>query len=258
MIERCQRFYWSSCATKFTHRSRVTKSKRAQSTHHAVEEEGSQQQIKRRAQAEALGSSRDLDAKTRLAGCCRHHRPPPPMHAALRLSQRRLASTAAAAAVRAGQSQPLPLSVPSSAYPDTVDAKIKPHHLASYTRPPPAAFAAFAHRLNLAQKIPLDKIEQACTHPSVRALVYRFPDLRDVAVNANLATLGNALLGMFATEFVHASYPHLPLRALKAAVSAYVGTPTCANVAKEIGATHLARWHRSVRRPASPPPILFH
>jgi large subunit ribosomal protein L44 len=66
-------------------------------------------------------------------------------------------------------------------------------------------------------------------------------------VNANLATLGNSLLGLFATEHIHVSYPHLPLRALKAAVSAYVGPLTCANVAKEIGATHIVRWHRTVR-----------
>ncbi|KAI0034438.1 ribonuclease III domain-containing protein, partial [Vararia minispora EC-137] len=119
------------------------------------------------------------------------------------------------------------------------------HQLASYSRPPPAALAALAHRLRLADKVPLEKLEQACTHPSIRVLVHQFPDVKHAAVNANLATLGNALLGLFASEHVHASYPHLPLRVLKAAVSAYVGPLTCANVAKEIGAIHLARWHRS-------------
>jgi len=63
--------------------------------------------------------------------------------------------------------------------------------------------------------------------------------------NTNLAVLGNSLLGLFATEFVHASYPHLPTRVVKAAVSAYVGPTTCADVAKEMGAAPLLRWYRT-------------
>ena len=58
--------------------------------------------------------------------------------------------------------------------------------------------------------------------------------------------MGNALLGLFAAEFVNASYPHLPTRVMKAAVSAYVGPNTCAGVAKEVGAAPLLRWHRTV------------
>jgi large subunit ribosomal protein L44 len=59
--------------------------------------------------------------------------------------------------------------------------------------------------------------------------------------------MGNALLGLFAAEFVNASHPHLPTRVVKAAVSAYVGPNTCAGVAKEVGAAPLLRWHRTVR-----------
>ena len=156
-------------------------------------------------------------------------------------------SSSAVAAVRAGQSQLPPASVPPSVFPNSFSPDIRPHQLASYSRPPPAALAALAHRLRIADKVPLDKLEQACTHPSIKVLVHQFPDVKHTAVNGNLESLGNALLGLFASEHVHASYPHLPLRALKAAVSAYVGSLTCANIAKEIGATHLARWHRSVR-----------
>jgi dsRNA-specific ribonuclease len=59
--------------------------------------------------------------------------------------------------------------------------------------------------------------------------------------------MGNSLMGLFASEYLHASYPHLPLRVLKAAVSAHVGPLTCASVAQEMGATPLLRWHRQVR-----------
>jgi large subunit ribosomal protein L44 len=65
--------------------------------------------------------------------------------------------------------------------------------------------------------------------------------------NAHLGTLGNALMGLFATEYVHASYPYLPTRVLKAAVTAHVGPLTCSNVAQEMGAVPLLRWHRTAR-----------
>ncbi|TFY73580.1 hypothetical protein EWM64_g10432, partial [Hericium alpestre] len=64
--------------------------------------------------------------------------------------------------------------------------------------------------------------------------------------------LGNSLLGLFAAEHLNTSYPHLPTRALKAAVSAYVGPMTCASVAREMGAAPLLRWHRTPPTPARP------
>lgn len=54
-------------------------------------------------------------------------------------------------------------------------------------------------------------------------------------------------MGLFASEYLHASYPYLPTRVLKAAVTAHVGPLTCASVAQEMGATSLLRWHRTVR-----------
>jgi large subunit ribosomal protein L44 len=62
-----------------------------------------------------------------------------------------------------------------------------------------------------------------------------------------LASMGSSLLGLFATEHLNSSYPHLPTRVLKAATNAYVGHQTCANVAQEIGAATLVRWQRKVR-----------
>ncbi|EJF64243.1 60S ribosomal protein L3 [Dichomitus squalens LYAD-421 SS1] len=113
--------------------------------------------------------------------------------------------------------------------------------------PPRSTLAAFAHRIGLGKVVPsVDVIEQACTHPSfVHLHNQQHPDQPLPATNASLATLGNSLLGMFATEFVNSSYPHLPTRVMKAAVSAHVGPTTCANLAREMGVTPILRWHRT-------------
>lgn len=120
---------------------------------------------------------------------------------------------------------------------------------AALQQPNPAALNAFAHRIGLGTVFssPAKTIQQACTHPSFLSLHAKHrPKDPAPATNANLATLGNALLGLFATEHVHATYPHLPTRVLKAATSAYVGPTTCANIAQEMGASHLLRWNRMV------------
>jgi len=94
----------------------------------------------------------------------------------------------------------------------------------------------------------IPELEQACTHPSILSLFAKHrPHQKPPPTNGNLSTMGNALLGLFTAEFVNASYPHLPTRVIKAAVSAYVGPNTCAGVAKEVGAAPLLRWHRTVR-----------
>lgn len=117
------------------------------------------------------------------------------------------------------------------------------------TQPPhPAALTAFAHRIGLASTLPTpDAIQQACTHPSFLPLYERHHPSKPLpSANGNLATLGNSLLGLFATEYINSSYPHLPTRVLKAAVSAYVGPSTCAAIAREMGASPLLRWNRIV------------
>lgn len=115
--------------------------------------------------------------------------------------------------------------------------------------PPTAALSAFAHRVGLAKVVKsTDEVLVACTHPSYPPFYSTHnPKAPPLQSNANLATLGNSLLGLFATEYLHATYPHLPTRVLKAATSAYVGPQTCAAVAKEMGATPLLRWNRPVR-----------
>jgi large subunit ribosomal protein L44 len=119
---------------------------------------------------------------------------------------------------------------------------------ASLQPPPPSALVAFAHRLGLQSVLSsTDIIQQVCTHPSFLTLhATYYPQEERPRCNAQLATVGNAVMGLFAAEYLHASYPYLPTRVLKAAVSAQVGTSTCARVAQEMGATSLLRWHRTV------------
>ena len=124
-----------------------------------------------------------------------------------------------------------------------------PESWAALQPPNPAALNAFAHRIGLGKVLPspAEGIRQACTHPSFLSLHAKHrPKDPAPATNSNLATLGNSLLGLFATEHVNATYPHLPTRVLKAAVSAYVGSSTCTNVANEMGASQLLRWNRTV------------
>lgn len=133
-----------------------------------------------------------------------------------------------------------------------------PQAWAALQPPPPSALSAFAHRVGLGPIINSpDSIRRACTHQSfVNLHAKYYPSSPAPPTNADLAALGNSLLGLFASEYLHASYPHLPTRVLKAAVSAHVGPLTCASVAQEMGATPLLRWHRQVR--VGPHSILSH
>lgn len=169
--------------------------------------------------------------------------------------QKRLASTAAKmASVSTAHLPKFP--PPESFYKRTDVPKLAfaPETWASLQPAPPSALSAFSHRIGLASVLPTpETVLQACTHPSFLAL-YRqhkpHESLKTQPTNTHLAPIGNALMGLFAAEFVQAAYPYLPTRVFKAAVTAHVGTTTCANVAQEMGAAPLLRWHRSVRMPA--------
>ena len=127
-------------------------------------------------------------------------------------------------------------------------ARFDPEDWALNQPPPPTALQAFAYRIGLSESLAdPDVIQQTCIHPSfVPVHQARYPHEPTPPSNSALASLGNALLGLFATEHIHATFPHLPTRVLKAVVSAYVGPLTCASVAQEIGASHLLRWNRGV------------
>ncbi|BGP21126.1 hypothetical protein JCM10213_008961 [Rhodosporidiobolus nylandii] len=138
--------------------------------------------------------------------------------------------------------------------------------LYSYTTPPAeSALSAFANRLalstadgasaSLADNLPL--VEQALIHESfwdgVRQLqdslslssdsFRRFTNFHDLplsdspttspshAHNGPLAAVGNALLGTLTAELLLQSFPNLPTRASKAALTLYVGPKSLAQVA---------------------------
>ncbi|KAA1468840.1 ribonuclease III [Dentipellis sp. KUC8613] len=168
-------------------------------------------------------------------------------------AQKRLASTAARLAS-------VPLSSLKSFPPKQAtssEAIFNAEHWSTLQPPPTSAFSALAHRIGLGNAIGPSDLQQACTHPSILPLhAQHRPTDPPPAVNGNLDALGNSLLGLFATEHLNATYPHLPTRALKAAVSAYVGPLTCASVAKEMGAASLLRWHRTP--PTSTRPAIMH
>ncbi|KAI8996566.1 60S ribosomal protein L3 [Trametes punicea] len=172
------------------------------------------------------------------------------------LAQRKVATTAAKLAHVSSQHlkalPPKSSVVPTrlaNAAPTVFDAQ----SWASSQPPPRSTLAAFAHRVGLANVIPsTDVIQQACTHPSfIQLFTRQHPDQPLPTTNAALATLGNSLLGLFATEYVNSSYPHLPTRVMKAAVSAHVGPTTCANVARELGVLPILRWQRTPTTTAS-------
>lgn len=66
--------------------------------------------------------------------------------------------------------------------------------------------------------------------------------------HASMATLGNSLLGVIVSEYLHLRYPNLPNRVLKAALSAYAGPNTLSDVATEmgIGGQGIVRWDSEV------------
>lgn len=130
--------------------------------------------------------------------------------------------------------------------------QFSPEEWGSIQEPNPSALHAFAARISfLPSHSPTAKAElltHALTHPSSLSVYAKYyPRAPLPTSNKALAAVGNSLLGLFAAEWVHATYPHLPTRAIKAAVSAYVGPRTLADVAKEWGALPLLRWSRSVR-----------
>jgi large subunit ribosomal protein L44 len=53
--------------------------------------------------------------------------------------------------------------------------------------------------------------------------------------NEILSSLGNSLLGLFASEHLSSQFPYLPTAALKQAVTAFVGPKACMSVARELG-----------------------
>ena len=164
----------------------------------------------------------------------------------MRHPQRRLLSTAAKfASVPLSSLRSFP---PKEVLTSSSSSTFSPEIWSALQPPPQSALFSLGHRIGFGSVLKIPELQQACTHPSVLPLFAKYhPNQKPPPANGNLSTLGNVLLGLFASEFVTASYPHLPTRVVKAAVSAYVGPSTCAGIAKEFGAAPLLRWHRTVR-----------
>ncbi|KAG9088562.1 hypothetical protein FRC06_001973 [Ceratobasidium sp. 370] len=149
---------------------------------------------------------------------------------------------------------PPPESISSNPASGNFDAKV----WASLQPPPLSALSALAARLRIPvssdsdakSAITLPILAQVVTHPSFVPLhQHHYPHELPPAHNGMLAALGNSLMGLFATEWLAATYPHLPTQVLKAAVSAYVGPVSASAVAREWGAVPLVRWQRTPSTP---------
>ncbi|EJD48304.1 ribonuclease III [Auricularia subglabra TFB-10046 SS5] len=143
-----------------------------------------------------------------------------------------------------------PLRLPKGGFTQSLTPEI----WAQLTPPPPEALSALVARIGLRNVLPdLAAVQQACTHESLLQLHARHAaDSPIPATNAVAASVGNALMGLFVTEYLNAAYPHLPTRVMKAALTAYAGRATCAAVAREMGAAPLLRWHRAPSTPTKP------
>lgn len=139
----------------------------------------------------------------------------------------------------------------------------------------PSAIAALASRFHLLPSTitpeersrRMELVRIACTHPSVVRLQQKaaalplstseradVPELsEELKHNAQLASVGNAVLGLVATEHFHLKYPHLPTRVLKALVTAYVGPSTLADVGADMGVLSqgVQRWDRTAAAPTT-------
>lgn len=157
-----------------------------------------------------------------------------------------------------------PFPPPEALSAATAVKPFQPQVWASLQPPPATSLHAFASRIRLfdstlpgepaAKQQPRQPpanlpeiLTQALTHQSFLKLLAEHAPEGESSVprtNQEWEVLGNHLMGLFAAEFVHASWPHLPTRIVKAAVSAYVGPQTCADVAKEWGLGNMVRWTR--------------
>lgn len=148
-----------------------------------------------------------------------------------------------------------PVELKNAALKQADGLKLTPDVWGSLQVPSPSALAALAARLAFSPSDTFSSstlkslssstelLKQALTHPSSLSLFAKhYPNAPLPPTNQALSAVGNGLLGLFASEWVHVTYPHLPNRVVKAAVSAYVGPRTLADVAKEWGTAPLLRW----------------
>ncbi|KAF8957471.1 hypothetical protein BDZ97DRAFT_1953043 [Flammula alnicola] len=138
------------------------------------------------------------------------------------------------------------LKLPKDAF---VQEEFNPENWAHLQPAPSTALVAFANRIGLASIFSsTDVMRQACTHSSFLTLFRQhYPGKPEPKTNAQLTVIGNSLMGLFATEYLHAKYPYLPTRVLKAAVSAHMGaTPLLRNLTPVLHSDAMASIPRSL------------
>lgn len=113
--------------------------------------------------------------------------------------------------------------------------------------PHPSSYAALVTRITGAEALASNPklVEQACICPSFWAHIEAHPISSTPQYtlyhdttrldNRQLSSLGNALLGLFATEWLERKHPNLPTQVLKSALTMFVGPHTSADVARSWG-----------------------
>ncbi|KAI9718596.1 MAG: hypothetical protein M1812_004047 [Candelaria pacifica] len=113
------------------------------------------------------------------------------------------------------------------------EASLLSADLTALPSPPPEAalesakLSALHARLALPPRLPLQTLARTLVDPSADPS----PDFN----NASLASLGNALLGYYASEVILCRYPRLPLEVIFGAMWAYTGPKTLASIRHEWG-----------------------
>ena len=128
--------------------------------------------------------------------------------------------------------------VPLAASPKSLHAKFL--QAGGLDSPPAAALSALLSRLSLPPDHKLHGDLLAClTHPSYvpsRPVdTGSSPQYDTASSNEVFNSLGNSLLGMFASEHLATKFPLMPTETLKMALTAYVGPTACVSVARELG-----------------------
>ncbi|KAI8142439.1 ribonuclease III domain-containing protein [Fennellomyces sp. T-0311] len=90
-----------------------------------------------------------------------------------------------------------------------------------------ATLSAFGARLGL-QSLNPSLLEQAVTHSSA----------------ANLTFLGKRVIGLYATEYLHAKYPSMHMNAFAEVLRKYIGNKSLSQIGSEVGLQDVVRWER--------------
>lgn len=190
----------------------------------------------------SMGASLTRPARASALRARRHGQPVKAEHSRFTAMSRRSMTSESPAVIAEGSSAAAAPS-PPTAIGSPLTSSPRPDW-PSATPAPSAALYAMLARLGLPQTSRLEQeLRKALTDRSWDAsIVPRLNTVENAAGAAGkepsndlLAALGNSLLGLYASEHLATTYPNLPTRALKAALTAYVGPTALASVGRELG-----------------------